>query len=212
MTNVINVHITTLFDTPPKARLCAEDYIAAPQSVHKSDLIEGVFVMASPFSLVHLELQAFLLTTLRVFAGAYRLGEVLGGRVAYKLDDENVFQPDVSFIHQDRLHLACEVYVDGPPDLAVEVISPSSRQYDLVEKRINYARFGTREYWIIDPIERSASVLELVQGEWVPIYAGEGVLRSKVLNGFWLRLEWLFPPEEQDRPNELEIARQQGLI
>jgi hypothetical protein len=40
------VHFATLFDTPPKARMSAEDYIASPQSAHKSDLIEGVFVTA----------------------------------------------------------------------------------------------------------------------------------------------------------------------
>lgn len=207
-----NVHFATLFDTPPKARLCAEDYIAAPQSAHKSDLIEGVFVMASPFSPAHLELEAFLLTTLTNFVSSYRLGKVLGAKVAYKLNDENVFQPDVSFMRKDRLQLVREVYIGGPPDLAVEVISPSSRRYDLVEKRINYARFGTHEYWVVDPIERSADVFELVQGEWVPIHAEEGVLRSKVLDGFWLRLDWLFPVEGQERPSELEVARQQGLI
>ncbi|MBK8048927.1 MAG: hypothetical protein IPK16_18470 [Anaerolineales bacterium] len=41
---MLNVRIATLFDTPPHARLSADDYIASPQSAHKSDLIEGVFV------------------------------------------------------------------------------------------------------------------------------------------------------------------------
>ena len=207
-----NMHIATLFDTPPKARLCAEDYIASPQSAHKSDLIEGVFVMASPASFEHGDLQGFLLATMRVFVNKRRLGIVQGENIAYRLNQDNVYQPDVSFLSRERLHLAGEVYVDGPPDLAVEVISPSSRQYDLVEKRINYARFGTREYWTIDPIERSANVYELVQGEWVPIRAEEGVLRSKVLDGFWLRLEWLFSAEGQERTSEHEVARLQGLI
>jgi Uma2 family endonuclease len=207
-----NVHFATLFDTPPEARLCAEDYIAAPQSAHKSDLIEGVFVMASPASFQHGRIQGFLLTAFTNFVSTRNLGVVLGENMAYRLNEYNVYQPDISFLSRERLHLAGEVRVDGPPDLAVEVISPSSRRYDLVEKRIDYARFGTREYWLIDPIERSANVYELVQGEWIPIHAEEGVLRSKVLDGFWLRLDWLFPPEGQERPSELEIARQQGLI
>lgn len=207
-----NVHFATLFDTPPKARICAEDYIASPESAHKSDLIEGVFIMASPASSEHSELQAFLLTTIRFFVKARALGTVRGENAAYRLNENNVYQPDVSFLSRERLHLSGEVYVDGPPDLAIEVISPSSRRYDLVEKRINYARFGTREYWIIDPIERSASAYELVQGEWIPIHAEAGVLRSKVLDGFWLRLEWLFPAEGQEPPSELEVARRQGLI
>jgi hypothetical protein len=38
------------------------------------------------------------------------------------------------------------------------------------------------------------------------------MLRSRLLPGFWLRADWLFPPEGQERPGELEIARLQGLI
>ena len=207
-----SVHFATLFDTPARARMSAADYIASPQSAHKSDLIEGVFVMASPASFQHSELQAFLLTVVSNFVNARKSGVVLGENSAYQLSEDNVYQPDVSFLSRERLHLAGEVYVDGAPDLAVEILSPSSRRYDLVEKRINYARFGVREYWIVDPIERSVTVSELVQGEWIPIHPAEGILHSKVLDGFWLRLEWLFPPEGQERPSELAIARQQGLI
>lgn len=206
------VHFATLFDTPPKARMCADDYISSPQSERKSDLIEGVFVMASPASAEHTELQAFLLSTMRTFVKARALGTVRGENAAYRLNKDNVYQPDVSFLSRERLHLSGEVYVDGPPDLAVEVISPSSRRYDTVEKRINYARFGVREYWLVDPVERDAVVYEQVQGEWLPVHAEEGVLRSKVLAGFWLRLAWLFPAEGATQPSELEIARLQGLI
>ena len=73
-----NVHIVTLFDTPPKARLCAEDYIASPQSAHKSDLIEGVFIVASPASFQHGRIQGFLLTAFTNFVNTRNLGVVLG--------------------------------------------------------------------------------------------------------------------------------------
>lgn len=207
-----NVHFATLFDTPPKARLDAEDYIASPQSANKSDLIEGVFVMASPTSLVHAQLQGFLFATLDLYVSTRNLGIVLGETSAYRLNKDNVYQPDISFLSRNRLHLAGDVYVDGPPDLAMEIISPSSRRYDLVEKRINYARSGVREYWTIDPVEQSVTVSELVQEEWISLQSDDGVMRSKVLEGFWLRLDWLFPSSEQMRPNRIEIARQQGLI
>lgn len=204
--------IDTLFDTPSHARISADEYIAAPESAHKSDLIEGVFVMASPASFRHAQLQAFLLTTLDFFVSYYDLGIVLGEMSAYRLNEDNVYQPDVSFLSRERLHLAGEVSINGGPDLAVEVLSPSSRRYDLVEKRTNYARFGVREYWIVDPVGQNATVLELLDGEWVPIASDDGILRSKVLSGFWLRLEWLFPPAGGARPNRYEVARQQGLI
>ncbi len=204
--------IHTLFDTPAAARISASDYIASPQSAHKSDLIEGVFVMASPASIEHENLVMFAGTVLRAFVGANRLGLVLGSNAAYRLDESNVYQPDISFLSADRLHLAGEVYVDGPPDLAVEIVSPGSRRYDLVEKFVNYAHFGVQEYWLIDPIERTVKLFGNVRGQFVEIPAQEGALRSRLLPGFWLRTEWVFPPAGAARPSELEIARELGLI
>ena len=204
--------IHTLFDTPAKARISAEDYIASPQSEHKSDLIEGVFVMASPATVEHEDLMMFVGTLMRTFANSRRLGMVLGSNAAYRLNDANVYQPDISFLSNERMYLAGEVYVDGAPDLAVEIISPSSRQYDSVEKLVNYGRFGVQEYWLVDPVERNVTLYGNVGGQLVAIPSAEGVLRSRVLPGFWLRAEWIFPPEGQDRPGELEIARAQGLI
>ena len=209
---MLNVRIATLFDTPPHARLSADDYIASPQSAHKSDLIEGVFVMASPASIEHATVQAFLLSTLSLFVHTKKLGMVLGENTAYRLNEDNVYQPDVSFLSQARANLVGEVYVYGAPDLAMEVISPSSRQYDSVEKRINYGRFGVREYWLVDPIDRKVVVHQLVQEQLLPVFSEEGVLRSAVLPGYWMQLEWIFPPIGSVRPAELDVARAQGLL
>ena len=201
-----------LSDIPASARMSAEDYLAAPQSEQKSDLIEGVFVMASPAGIEHEDLVMFIGTLMRSFVAARRLGLVLGPNAAYRLSETNVYQPDVSFLSAERRHLAGEIYINGAPDLAVEIVSPSSRQYDLVEKRINYGRFGAKEYWLVDPIDRTVTLYVNVNGEMTPLPPEEGALRSRVLPGFWLRPEWIFPPEGVERPTELEIARQQGLI
>lgn len=145
-------HIHTLFDTPAVARMSAEDYIASPQSEQKSDLIEGVFVMASPAPIEHEDLTLFIGAILRLFVTQRQLGVVVGSNAAYRLNDENVYQPDISFLSSQRRHLAGEVYVYGAPDLAVEIISPSSRQYDTVEKLVNDGRYGVQEYWLVDPM------------------------------------------------------------
>ena len=208
----MSVRIESLFDTPARARMSAEDYIASPQSAHKSDLIEGVFVMASPASVAHEDLQYFIGTTMRNYVTARQLGLVAGPNMAFRLSDDNVYQPDVSFLHRDRLHLAGEVYVYGAPDLAVEIISPSSRQYDAFEKRINYARAGVQEYWLVDPIERTITIYTLEQDQFIRAPQTDDLLRSGVLPGYWLRLNWVFPATGETRPGELEVARAQGLI
>lgn len=208
----MTIHIRTLFDTPAHMRMTAEQYIDNPLSEKKSDLIEGVFVMASPASFVHEEIQVYLTTILTLFVDTKRLGKVLGPNAAYRLSDDNVFQPDISFIRAERLHLAADVYFPGPPDLAVEIVSPSSRQYDEVEKRINYGRFGTQEYWLLDPMDETVRFLGLADDQLLPIPPKEGVHSSRVLPGFWLRTEWIFPPKGQARPTVMEVAGRLGLL
>ncbi|MFN3980111.1 MAG: Uma2 family endonuclease [Caldilinea sp.] len=205
-------HIHTLFDTPATARMSASDYIASPQSGQKSDLIEGVFVIASPASRTHELILTFLAGVFGSFVNHRQLGELTGPNAAYRLNEENVYQPDLAFVSFHRLHLAGDIFFDGPPDLVVEIISPSSRQYDTVEKFVNYGRFGVQEYWLIDPIERAVKLFGNVNGQLVEIPTQEGVLRSRLLPGFWLRPEWVFPPAGAARPSELEIARELGLI
>jgi Uma2 family endonuclease len=202
----------TLFETPKHVRMSAQQCIDSPYSECKSDLIEGVFVMASPASYEHELLVSFVIATLRNFVDAKQLGQVLSSNAAFRLSKDNVFQPDISFVAAECLHLASEVYFDGPPDIAVEIVSPSSRQYDLVEKNVNYGRFGVREYWLIDPIARQATFFTQAEGQLIPLDAAEGELRSRLLDGYWLRLEWLFPSRLDQRPGVLEVARLHGLL
>jgi len=202
----------TLFDTPSKARMSADEYIDFPLSAHKSDLIEGVFVMASPASFVHEDIQAYLTGLLVTFTEGQSLGKILGSNAAFRLSEENAFQPDISFIRADRVYLAEDVYFPGPPDLAVEIISPSSRQYDEVEKRINYGRYGVREYWLIDPIYETIHFFSQAESEFLPIPAEQGVYHSRLLKGFYLRPEWLFPGEDSPRPSMLSVARELGIL
>lgn len=204
--------VKSLFDTPQTERMSARQYIDHPLSERKSDLIEGVFVMASPASFVHEDVQSLILTTMRIFVDAHGLGKVMGPNTAYQLSEENVFQPDISFIQSVRVKLAKTVYFPGPPDIAVEIVSPSSRHYDEIEKKVNYGRFGVQEYWLINPLEQSVIFYARMDGEWVPIPAEAGTVRSQLLDGFWLKTDWIFPPVGQDRPSVLEIAQAQEIV
>jgi len=204
--------LNTLFETPAHVRISSQQYIDDPRSEQKSDLIEGVFVMASPASYRHEDLVTFLIGTLAAYVTSNKLGKVLGSNAAFELSEDNVYQPDISFIRTERLHLARDVYFPGPPDIAIEIISPSSRNYDTVEKKINYARYGVQEYWLIDPIHEQATFYTRTGDQFSPLAAEENILRSQLLAGFWLRLDWLFPPAGMDRPSLLDIAGQQGLL
>lgn len=89
-------------------------------------------------------------------------GAVRPGGLLVRLWDQKYRQPDVVFLRDRNNILRQEKFWDGA-DLAIEVVSQGheSRERDLVTKRIEYARAGIQEYWIVDPEQETVTVLSL---------------------------------------------------
>lgn len=108
-----------------------------------------------------------------------------------------VVQPDILYVAAARQAIVQDAVL-GAPDLAVEVVSPSSAGRDAVTKRELYARHGVRELWLVWPQERRVDVLVADQsgvfGEARTLLPAE-VLTSDVLPGFTLAVADLFGPE-----------------
>ncbi|MFT4039980.1 MAG: Uma2 family endonuclease [Thermomicrobiales bacterium] len=91
--------------------------------------------------------------------------------------------------------------IEGPPDLLIEVISPSNRTHDTVRKRALYARGGVREYWIVDP---EAGSIEIIGADGdlsqrVTLADGAALrLRSPLLGELATEAAALFPRDEED--------------
>ena len=87
-------------------------------------------------------------------------GQAVPAPMPVRLPMGTIREPDVGFYataHLDRL----DGPIAGPPDLAVEVLSPDSVQRDRVQKRVEYAEAGIGEYWIVDPVACDVLVLHL---------------------------------------------------
>jgi Uma2 family endonuclease len=94
------------------------------------------------------------------------------------LDEFNVRRPDILYFSNARRHLVGKKAMEGPPDLAIEVISPSSVQIDREDKFDQYRRAGVMHYWIIDPAERTVEGWVLQGDEYVA--AGRGAITGVV--------------------------------
>lgn len=118
--------------------------------------------------------------------------------------------PDLLFIARENLGRLKGVYLDGPADLAIEVVSPGSHLRDRGEKLAEYEMGGVREYWIIDPDERRADFHVLAaDGRYERRRAGEdGIYPSEVITGFRLREAWLW---QQPRPKALSALKELGV-
>ena len=104
-------------------------------------------------------------------------------------------QPDILFIRSERLHIIGETFIDGAPDLVMEVLSPSNPAHDRSLKYQLYAEAGVPEYWIIDPHERRVEVFVLRGGDYELLgrYGDNDTARSEVLEGFAFKPDEIFP-------------------
>lgn len=125
-----------------------------------------------------------------------RRGFVLSSEAKYALTSRRGRKPDISvFFTRDR-KLPRRGAVHVPPDLAVEVASPRprDRRRDRIEKLREYAAFGVRWYWLVDPEARTLEILELgVNGHYVhALDADDGVVEVPGCEGLSLDLDALW--------------------
>ena len=141
----------------PSANLAAElltveDYRATPEG-KRYQLIEGELYAMSPSPrYFH---QAIIWNFSQIF-GRYLerhpVGRAFMAPFDVYLSENDVVQPDVFFVANDRMKSVEEDGVHGAPDLVIEVLSPSTAQLDKKQKRRIYARAGVKELWLVDPL------------------------------------------------------------
>ena len=182
-----------------------EDFCALVPDGQKADLIDGVIYMASPDNTDADDLFGWLFVLLYGYVATKKLGRVFGSRVAFRLDDRSSPEPDISFLRTEYAERIEPGRVEGPPDLAIEIVSPESVERDYKKKRKQYQRSGVSEYWIIDPEEQKVLLLRRNnRGRYQEVAPHRGKLHSEILPGFWLDPNWLW----QDRPDVFAILEQ----
>ena len=177
-------------------KLTYQDYLGFPDDGLRHELLDGEHYVSSAPSRKHQAASRRLCTRFDNFLERTGLGEVFPAPFEVKLSEHDVVQPDLLFISSERASILTEVNVLGAPDLVVEILSDSSHQTDKLVKRRQYELFGVREYWILDPVLRTASIYRLSQGRFAPpeelsAEAGD-VLSTPLLPGLAIPLAEIF--------------------
>jgi Uma2 family endonuclease len=161
-------------------------YEAMPDE-KKAELIEGVVYLSSPVSTGHSDAQAMLTGWLIAFAGKHP-GLRAGVEATVRIDADNEFQPDVHLRQvEGGSTRAADGYLEGPPELVVEVAA-SSVSRDLHSKKNVYRRAGVREYVVLRLLDAELDWFELRDGEYVRRSPGaDGIIESVQFPG--LRLD-----------------------
>ncbi|MFN3560274.1 MAG: Uma2 family endonuclease [Chloroherpetonaceae bacterium] len=161
---------------------------------HLYELLDGEPVQRNTPSIQHQRIARNVFVKLYQHVSEKNLGEVFFAPIALLVDDYNAPQPDVVFISNKNEHATDDYVVVRPPELVVEVLSPSTMLDDRYRKRKLYERFGVKEYWIIDPQNKSIEVLSISDGasEVFSFAAEKGAVCSRVLSGFAIALNDVF--------------------
>ena len=176
--------------------LTAEEFfdLPDPKDGTKLELVRGeVFVMPGP-GVEHGEVQLALGSLLKVFLLANKIGRVMTeSSTVVDRDLDTVRGPDISYYSKERMPLGLRVvkYHDQPPDLCVEVVSPSNTKKELRQKIKEYFFAGVRLVWVVDPEDRSITVLA-APDEGRTFYGDVEFDGGDVLPGFRCKVSDLF--------------------
>jgi len=175
-------------------RMTYEEFLAWADEDTLAEWVDGEVITYSPASKRHQDVASFLYEVIRAYTRPRHLGEVVQAPFQMKLDASRGREPDVLFVSTEHLDRLRDTYLDGPADLVIEITSPESLARDRGEKFYEYAQGGVPEYWLIDPDTQWAEFYHLGEDQrYRPALVGaEGEYRSRVLSGFWLRVEWLW--------------------
>jgi Uma2 family endonuclease len=185
-----------------------EQFMAWADEDAWAELVQGEIVMMTPASNAHQSLLYWLSTILGRYVQLHNLGWLGLAPFAMRLEEKTVREPDLLFVSTEHLERVKETYLDGPTDLVIEIVSPESIARDWGDKFYEYQRAGIPEYWLIDPQTGRAEFYQLdSSGRYRPVAPdADGVYRSQMVRGFWLKVEWLCPPLPDPEDVLLEVG------
>ena len=168
-----------------------EDYEQITDEDLKCEYIDGELIVHSPASLDHEDLVLFVGALLREFVTTRDVGRVFGSNAVMQLGQRR-FSPDVSVLLATHYPRISNQRVIGPLDLAVEVISPSTRAYDLDDKLPAYREGRVGEIWLIDGERRQFVVHALTGEDYVAQVLATGRWSSPALGGLTVQVDWFW--------------------
>jgi Uma2 family endonuclease len=204
------IHTTPSGPAPPEM-MTYEQFLQWLDEDTHAEWVHGEVVFMSPVGDLHQEIGRFLIMLLSHFVEASHLGviryEPFQMKTAPELPGRS---PDILFVGNAHLSRLKKTYVDGPADLVVEIVSPDSGARDRGDKYYEYEQGGVREYWLIDPQRKQA---EFYVRDEAGIYQlapiTDGIFRSTVLDGLWLKVDWLW---QEPLPPVLDVLKEWRLV
>ncbi len=166
-----------------------EDIYALPEG-QRAELIDGRMYMMAPPNFIHQKLVMELSSVIHQYIKKHKGDcEIVPAPFAVFLDkdDHNYVEPDISVIC-DKNKLT-DKGCNGAPDWIIEIVSPGTARIDYGIKLFKYRSAEVKEYWIINPLNRTVNVYDFEHGETTGQYRFDESIPSCIYNGFIIQIE-----------------------
>ena len=181
-------------------RMTAAEFLKLSEDPSKTryELVHGEVVVSPSPNLDHAFVVTNLLVLLVPYVRTHNLGEVIPDTDTYFTDDD-VRRPDIMFYSTAKFHFIGEDYLEGPPDLAIEVLSPSNKHVDRGDKFELYRDSGVTFYWIFDPMLKTVEAYRLEGTQYVPTVAAKDTDRVRMppFDGLEINLAEIWRPQKR---------------
>lgn len=138
-----------------------EDLRLMPDDGQRYEVIDGDLLVTPAPTITHQTVSKRIQFALMQQIEQRGLGQVFSAPTDVIFSRMRTVQPDLLVVRTDRTNFITERGVETPPDLVIEILSPSTEQIDRERKAKLYASEGVREYWIVDPAQRSIELFGL---------------------------------------------------
>jgi len=176
--------------------LTVADLEVMPDDGNRYEIIEGEIVVSRAPGLTHQSVSGNLFASIKNYLTQNPVGEVWA-TPGIVFNDFNGVVPDLVFVSAERRkEIAAGERITGAPELVIEIVSPGSEneRRDRVIKRQLYAKFGVKEYWIVNPESRGIDIYRL-EGQTLKLAATLGEdddITSPLLPGYSCKVASIF--------------------
>jgi Uma2 family endonuclease len=144
-------------ENPPEKKIWTDaEFMALNEDGHRYEIVNGELIDMGNSGAKHGYVAIILSSALFSCVSTQKLGAMFDSSTAFKMKSGNKRSPDISFVAKERLQGLEELpegFLEGAPDLAVEILSPSNTVEEIYNKLVEYFENGAHLVWVINPKE-----------------------------------------------------------
>lgn len=201
--------VARVAETMPEAYVSYEDFLRWDGENQHLEWIDGKVIPMAAVTDEHSLLNGFILNTITPYVEHHELGKIFYDPFQMKTGPELPGRaPDILFVARRNLRRLKRLFLDGPADLVIEIVSQGSKATDRIHKYREYELGGVKEYWLLDPLAKSSDFfVRNRRGKFETIAVANGVFDSKVIEGLWYKIDWFWK-----RPKVTYVLKQWKLV